>query len=901
MFRKSVIGVFALLLVAACIYFYFRLSRANEPIANALKAIPTDAALILECRQTENLFKQVDASNIMWEDLSELQSFSSLRHTLRFLDSVLAQYPHVLHQLDGHPLFVSAHPAEIGMDFLVTFATPSTTGSEAIRDLIQEKFILTQIDPHVFSISTSQRKEVCYGGTRSGLVFFSTSETLLRKALAQSNSSKSLLDDQSFVAVLNPSKSARFDLRLFVNYTNARQGLSNFIRKSSAGALTQAGFFAGWTELDLHIKPKAISMAGFSSTGMTGGYLEMFKGQEPQSPDIVSAMPSNTASFLSMGFSDFHTWYKNYSAIRSASSAAFLDSINKRYDIDFGMEFSSWIENETASLFTEPVPSSNGLPDCAFSLLRTNNAAAAGKSLNSLSKLICKQDSLKYDSIQEGSHTVYHLPLNGLLQALFGQSFSSGQSYYTFLGSYILFGNSPVAIENYLHFTDNDHCLSQEKHYKAFFSNLASRSNIYWYSHLARSRTLAENFATESEVADIQKNTSLLLKFEALGLQFSSAENLFYNTAYLEENPVYKKETASLWEARLDTSCSSAAHLLKNHLNGTLDVFVQDDAHKIYLISNTGKVLWSKELPEKIISHIIQVDIFKNKKLQMIFNTPSHVYCLDRNGKELEGFPIALPSSATNGITVCDYDHNSDYRILLACSNLRILNYNIHGKSVEGWSKPITRDTLLAEIQYHVLGGKDYLVAVDKSGNPYLLDRHGELRMQLSDKLPAPLTSFNIESSRDLSHTFLVASSGDGQVTRLSLGGKVEHMPFGSFGIKSYFLYKDLNGDRIPECIFLRGKELSVFTQDNSLLFSYTFSEGLIGGPFFVPFPDGHGGIGLVSENSNELFLLNESGRVSEGFPLQGATPFCTGNLNNDNTQVLITALGKNIYAYSLP
>jgi hypothetical protein len=518
-----------------------------------------------------------------------------------------------------------------------------------------------------------------------------------------------------------------------------------------------------------------------------------------------------------------------------------------------------------------------------------------------LAALAAKRDSVKNDTTKSGTHLIRQISIRGFLPALLGKQFNLDKTCYAVSGNYIIFGNSTGALLNYFRYTDNDHTLNKDSHYNEFASNLASKCNVYMYTNIARSRLFYQGMTSSSLSASLAQKNDLLIRFEALGVQFSSSGNLFYNTAYLEENPIYKKETASLWETKLDTSFSSGPQLLLNHTSSTRDIFVQDDANRIYLISNTGKILWSRQLGEKLISPVSQVDAFKNRKLQMLFNTRTKIYLVDRNGKDVEGFPLLLPSPATNPLTLADYQKNYDYRILLACADRSIHNYTIRGKPVDGWRAEKTADTLVAPLYVCTNSGKDLIIGADIKGAIYILDRHGEKRFNLPGHLPSPLSRFWVEPGKDQAHLCLIASDTLGNITRMSLGGKTEHLSFKEFGKKPGFLYADLNNDQIPEYIFLSAQELSAFTSDKSLLFSYAFNDTVIQEPFFFSETDHHGRVGIVSEKNGEIYLLNESGLMPEGFPLRGTRPFSIGDANGDGRILLVTGEGKNIYAYSIP
>ena len=103
-----------------------------------------------------------------------------------------------------------------------------------------------------------------------------------------------------------------------------------------------------------------------------------------------------------------------------------------------------------------------------------------------------------------------------------------------------------------------------------------------------------------------------------------------------------------------------------------MDIVVQDQNNVLYLFSNTGTLFWKKQLSGPIVGKIEQVDLYKNKRLQMAFRTPNRFLILDRNGKVVEPFDKKIFSEAPHHLSVFDYDLNRNYRFLLS-----------HGKKIE--------------------------------------------------------------------------------------------------------------------------------------------------------------------------------------------------------------------------
>ena len=66
--------------------------------------------------------------------------------------------------------------------------------------------------------------------------------------------------------------------------------------------------------------------------------------------------------------------------------------------------------------------------------------------------------------------------------------------------------------------------------------------------------------------------------------------------------------------------------LVKNHYTQKWEIAVQDENLNLYLISSEGEILWKRKLQEAVIGSIRQIDLFKNNKLQLLFNTKASCF-----------------------------------------------------------------------------------------------------------------------------------------------------------------------------------------------------------------------------------------------------------------------------------
>ena len=107
---------------------------------------------------------------------------------------------------------------------------------------------------------------------------------------------------------------------------------------------------------------------------------------------------------------------------------------------------------------------------------------------------------------------------------------------------------------------------------------------------------------------------------------------------------------------------------VKNYITKKNELVVQDNENILYLIDNNGEIIWRKKLNSKIIGEIIQIDLYKNKRLQYAFNTEKSLMILDEKGKEIKKIDHKKNVQVL-GLSVFDYDKNKNYRFLISYNN----------------------------------------------------------------------------------------------------------------------------------------------------------------------------------------------------------------------------------------
>ena len=189
-----------------------------------------------------------------------------------------------------------------------------------------------------------------------------------------------------------------------------------------------------------------------------------------------------------------------------------------------------------------------------------------------------------------------------------------------------------------------------------------------------------------------------------------------------------------LWSTSLEAPVISGPFLVKNHRSGVNNVVVQDETNTLYWLNEAGEVQWSKKLDQPVVGPIQQVDLFKNAKYQLVFTTSNQLHCIDLLGRNVEAFPITLPSTTSLGLTILDYDKNRNYRFLVPCGD-QLYNFTSDGKRVDGWKTDAPNGVLTQRPFLYQRGGKDYIITSTLE-QAFILNRRGESRIK-TNALPA--------------------------------------------------------------------------------------------------------------------------------------------------------------------
>lgn len=324
-----------------------------------------------------------------------------------------------------------------------------------------------------------------------------------------------------------------------------------------------------------------------------------------------------------------------------------------------------------------------------------------------------------------------------------------------------------------------------------------------------------------------------------------------------------------------------------DHRNKHYNVLVADDRNVLTLFSPQGEILWDYQMDDRLMGDIQVVDAYRNSKFQYLFNTASKMYLLDILGKDVEGFPLSLPVSASNALVALDYDGRKDYRIFIAGQDGLIRNYDIKGKEVDGWKKPQMNARVSAPIQYLAMYGKDYIIIADEDGEVIMTDRRGDIRVRIRRSFQnAPQSPFFMQ--RMDGETRIITTDIKGQIRALQRNGRVQTQSLENLSEDHYFLYDAFSSSRDFDYIFFDQGYLRVLDKQGKLLL-----ESLVDGAIWqapVVINPGNERFIALADSLNDRIYLYKYGSEQVHKVLDGRFPPVLIDLDQDLKPEVLTA-----------
>ena len=660
---------------------FFSCTEKKKTTSSLLDFVPKDASLVVRINNLSGLKSELKNN----EFLSLLKSNTIYENVFQSIKNI--QYLNT----KSESLLVFTELGKENFEYL--FIVPTAEGLynlEGTKNMSEETFTYENNSIKKYNVEGSSFFSTIIDQT----AIISSSQVLLENSIRNTMEPTTNLRLKELYKISNSKKSAT----LFLNTRNGNSLSSAILKENSSYKISS---FSDWINLDFDIAQDHLNFTGISmANDSLKHFTNLFKNTGARTNAIPSFAPLTSEAIISYTFDDYGTFAKN----------------QQRYlDKSIPMDTLFNMVEEVGNIYL------NGKKAVIL------NTFGAEKIIKFL------EERKKGNSVYQGTE-ILELNETNFLNDFFNPLVKKFKANYcTILDNAFVFSSEietlQTIISNYKHGTT----FNNTNLYATANDVLADESNILFISNADGIFNILKEEFSSSLFKDFKPNTLSKYLFAA---QLVADEEFYHINTVIQkiEKEDRTNSTSPLFTIQLDQPIATTPQFVTDYRTKKKEIVVQDSENNLYLISNEGKVLWKKALNGKVQGKIQQVDIYKNGRLQLAFTTNNQFLILDRNGNEVSPFNKTYQDGNLNPLAIFDYDGRKDYRFVITQGE-KVFMYDNKMKDVKGFKYNNAGQSIIDAPQHFRIGNKDYLVFQLADGTLKILNRVGDERIKVSEKI----------------------------------------------------------------------------------------------------------------------------------------------------------------------
>lgn len=888
--RVVIASVVSVLILIAALSGVIYFNKYRGTGSSTLKAVPADAAFIISAKLNRHNVQTILESRFI-KNFTELDGVKKLETCLTSFEKLITTDADFRTLAEDNFITISLHPTKVD-DYDMVFYVNTTGGLsttvitqkiQAIFDTVTSEKTRNYVGVDVHDLTLKNNIPFSYA-ISGDILIASYTPFLVEDALRQLKAGNAVSNDPSFKK-LQLKDAPVEDFTLYVNYTNLPKWLAVFCNQDNID-FDGLQSFANWSKLNITFKNNSCFLNGTTTFNDTSSFVSLFANQSARSLKVFTVIPENTAVVKAFGVSDKKSYFDKLRLYNNKMGAGFADDQQK---IQKGL--TDLLLDEYGLLITEP--GSVNYTNSCFAYFKVSNNKTT---VNQLIKLVSdKTFQAKVRTDNYRNHIIVSTGLEHIIENWLGKSFSDISKFcFTEIDNFIFIGNTTSSVKLLIDAYEDKNLLGKSSDFSAMQSNFSTVASYFYYAQIAHCQYLLKSKANTANTAWLEENNEFISRFDSYAFQIKNNGTLYETAAYLHTVENVKNKISVLWAEQLDYNAEIAPQLILTKDSGTY-IAIQDTSHQLYLINNSGTVVWHKLLNDSIISSILSLDLYKNGNRQLVFNTATELWVLDLKGEAVANYPIKLPAPASSGLTAIDYDNTLDYRIYVPCSNGQLYGYLASGKPIPRFSFKCPSGVINEPITSFKMNGIDYVIANNSLGNMYVFDRNGKTVLSVSEPIyKNPNARFEIIKDSS-SFTFTTTDTAGNKIAIDSLG-KVIKTPVDYLTAVTFNTVND--GKTIRATVI--DNRIIVSDSNNVQLFAFSAPESLSGDLIISNDNKGNPVYLFTTKNSEQVYMLNYKGKVVQGFPLKCIGKPLISDLNGDKMKRLILMNeGSTITVYS--
>lgn len=522
------------------IWAYFQFNQSAS--VDSLKLVPANALYVIETDEPIANWKTF-SDNDVWQSIKTHPSFIELTEEADYLDDLIADNPAIFKWFDKRSFVISAHmTTSTDYDFLFVVGLSNKAKSAVLMPSLEQllkatgykttKNTFKEVD---YLTGTDETGEQIHLAQIGNQLICSYSNKILLASITTATET-SLIDQEHFQTVYK-KVSQKGLCRLYVPYHQA-DALMRCYFTDGIDQVKSIGGMLEYSALDFEASEGFWTLDGYTTIDTSKKSILSALMASGQSENTVGDVLSNrVAWYVSLNYSSFNTFQSNIENLLG-DNASYTNYNKHRKQIENLLGVSvekdllSWIGPEISVAQLRKNLAYDDSENAVFSI-KTNDIELAKDRLNFVAKQVKKRTPALFKQIDYRSYQIQYLGIKGFFKLLFGEKFNKiTKPYYTTIGDYVVFSNSPYTLIGLIEDYENQRTLSTTKYYQNYTSQSKESSLSIFVSPSNLYPVLMPMLDVTSRKS-MQSSKPYFEGFESLGLNLIASGSVYKTHVFL--------------------------------------------------------------------------------------------------------------------------------------------------------------------------------------------------------------------------------------------------------------------------------------------------------------------------------------------------------------------------------
>ncbi len=530
--RNVLIGLVVIVVAVGAYFAWIKLSP--NKFSDGFYLIPADAVMVIETQDPVKSWQTFSSGNI-WHGMKTFPPFARITKNADRMDEMIKTNQQVFSMLGQRHLLISIHMTKArDYDFVYYADMKEASKSDMVKTSLTS--LITQLD-YTHTVRTSKNVEVneffdpktrevlsiCFV---SNYLVASYNKSLVDKVISASQLPEEQMGMNPRFTEVNQLTSANGLCRVLINYKTFHQYLGVYMDDvSDVKDLCSSLFYTG---LDCSIEDDMILADGHTIVNDSlSSYLQALSISGKSGSDAEKVFSEKTSFFLSMGFTDFGTFYGNLEKVLQKDRVAYnaqqknLRKVEKLLNINIKKHLLSWMGSEVAiAQYETDLLIGNKVR--SILAIKADDMDAARENLLMVEKQVRKRTPIKFNDVIYKGYTIKYIEVKGLFKAFLGNLFSKIEKpYYTIIDDYVVFSDDPktilVTIDDFI----AQKTLANKQEYRDFRGKFSDKTSVMAYISPNHHFANFKGLLNEASWASSQVNQQYIRCFNHVGMSLS--------------------------------------------------------------------------------------------------------------------------------------------------------------------------------------------------------------------------------------------------------------------------------------------------------------------------------------------------------------------------------------------